>query len=256
MEIIRTEYKEDALGRYEELLLRRDNLRKTAEQLQIRYIREFGDLMVRSFETRIECIRKKKIIAYCQRLVNRGEKIDGAKLDSYIAREMESYQAELRELIGQNAAVKESQGVSSYDLYRIKKLYHGLAKLIHPDLHPAFADDPVLTDFWGQIVLAYEHNLLEDLEELDFRVRKYLGDKGDRDLEIVVPDLAGKIGRVEAEIDRITSTDPYLYKLFLSDEEAVAGRKRELQEEIDAYTDYSRQLDDVISQFKIERYYS
>lgn len=255
-DIIRIENSEDNLVRYEELLLRRDNLRKKAEQYQINYFKEFGDMIVESFTIRIECIKKKKIIAYCQQQINHGKPINGAQLDHYIQREMLEYQNDLDEMIRHNKAVKESEKISEYDLFKIKKYYHGLAKLIHPDLHPELELDSHIKEFWQKIVLAYEHNQLEDMEELDFQVRKYLEEKGGNDSEIVIPDLDKKIRRVEEEIDRITSTEPYLYRLLLEDAESVAAKKDELKAEIQSYTDYSRQLDEVIEQFSIERNYS
>ena len=255
-EIIKIENNEDNLARYEELLLRRDNLRKQAEQYQISYFKEFGDLIVESFTIRVECIKKKKIIAYCQQQINHGKPINGAQLDHFIEREMLEYQSELDAMIRRNKAVKESVTISEYDLYKIKKMYHDLAKLIHPDLHPEYGTDPQIMEFWNKIVLAYEHNQLEDMEELDFQVRKYLEDKDNTDSGIVIQDLDKKIRLVEEEIDRITNTEPYLYRLLLEDAESVAAKKAELKEEIESYTDYSRQLDEIIEQFSIERNYS
>ena len=49
-------------AKYEEVLLRRDNLRKDAESFHLEYIRVFGDLITESFRLKVECIRKKKMI--------------------------------------------------------------------------------------------------------------------------------------------------------------------------------------------------
>lgn len=255
-EIIKTENSGDNLARYEEVLLRRDSLRKKAEQYQINYFRVFGDLLVDSFTIRVECIKKKKIIAYCQMHVNQGKPISGASLDHFIEREMAEYKAELDALIGHNKAVKAGGTISEYDMFRLKKLYHGLAKLIHPDLHPELESDQQIREYWENIVLAYEHNQLSEMEELDFQVRKYLEGKGITDAEISVPDIGNKIKKVEDEIECITSSEPYLYRLLLEDEEAVTAKKEELRSEIDSYTAYSKKLDEVIEQFKIERNYS
>ena len=255
-EIIKTVNSEDSLARYEEVLLRRDSLRKKAEQYQISYFRVFGDLLVDSFRIRVECIKKKKIIAYCQMQVNQGKPINGTSLDHFIEREMSEYKDDLDAMIRHNKAVKESGSISEYDMFKLKKLYHGLAKLIHPDLHPELESDPQITEFWESIVIAYEHNQLADMEELDFQVRKYLERKGIDGAGIEVLDIDKKIKNVEAEIERITSTEPYLYRLLLDDEEAVEAKKEELRNEIDSYTAYSKQLDEVIEQLNIERSYS
>lgn len=105
-------------------------------------------------------------------------------------------------------------------------------------------------------MLAYEHNQLRDMEELDFQVRKYLEEKGNADIEIIIPDLGKKIRRTEEEIEIIINTEPYLYKLLLEDVEAVASKKEESRNEIELYKDYSKQLDEIIEQFNIERNYS
>ena len=51
--------------KYVELVKERDRLRKEAFQLRQEYIRVFGELILKVFEKKIECIRKKKMIAYC-----------------------------------------------------------------------------------------------------------------------------------------------------------------------------------------------
>lgn len=87
----------NGLSTYEELLLQRDSLRKQGEQYLVSYYQIFGDLLVESFELRIECIRKKKIIAYCQQQVNHGKAINGSALDRYIHREMAAYESDLKD---------------------------------------------------------------------------------------------------------------------------------------------------------------
>lgn len=49
--------KNTAYSKYEEVLLRRDNLRKEAEHYHMEYLRVFGDLITEDFEKKIECIR-------------------------------------------------------------------------------------------------------------------------------------------------------------------------------------------------------
>ena len=63
-------------ARYEELITRRDNLRKEAFQYHRVYVREFGDLILEVFRKKIECIQKKKTIEYCQAALNHGKAVD------------------------------------------------------------------------------------------------------------------------------------------------------------------------------------
>lgn len=251
MEIVKV--KNTSYSRYEEALLRRDNLRKEAEHYHMEYIRVFGDLITQAFEKKIECIRKKKMIAYCQRQVNAGKKISGVNLDSFIVQEMARYQEELLSMINDVRAVKDSKRVSASDFEKIKKIYYKLVKMIHPDMHPELADDEQIKDYWQRIVIAYTYNQLKDLEELELLVTSYLEENGQQVTDIEIDDLDDKIAAVEGEISNIISTNPYLYKMLLENEEEKLRRKQEYLDEIASYDIYSAQLDEVLTTFEIEK---
>ena len=57
---------------YERLLLERDARKKEAGGYFTEYMCEFGELINKVFEKKIDCISKKKSIAFCQAYVNRG----------------------------------------------------------------------------------------------------------------------------------------------------------------------------------------
>ena len=98
---------------YEEVLLRRDNLRKEAELYHLQFIKIFGDLITESFRIKVECIRKKKMITYCQRLMNLGKDINSSDLTKYIEKEMAEYQKELQDMIDDH---KMNGYTTEYDL--------------------------------------------------------------------------------------------------------------------------------------------
>ena len=64
------ENREELFTRYEELLLKKEQLLKDAESYRIAYIKEFGELTADVFKAKIECIRIKKNIAFCQAAVD------------------------------------------------------------------------------------------------------------------------------------------------------------------------------------------
>ena len=61
------------LEEYKKLIFKREKLRKDAWQVWIEYIKMFGELFERECILKIECIKLKKEIAFCQSRQNRGE---------------------------------------------------------------------------------------------------------------------------------------------------------------------------------------
>ena len=105
---------------------------------------------------------------------------------------------------------------------------------------------PQLMDLWNAITTAYNCNNLADMEELEVMVKNALETLKLGSLEIEIPDIESKIKAVEAEINRIISTDPYQYKYLLSDPKAVEEKRQALEEQKKNYIDYEKQLDEAI----------
>ena len=250
MDIVKV--KNISYAKYEEVLLRRDNLRKEAEKYHLEFIREFGDLITESFRLKIECIKKKKMIAYCQRMVNQGKDINGTSLNNFIEREMAEYNTQLEAMLQEVKAVNDAEDISPMELKKIKDIYYALVKLMHPDTHPELASDETLKDYWQRIVIAYRYNNLKDLEELDVLVRSYLESKESDGISLEIENIDKKIAAVEKEIEEIISTEPYLYKVMLADKREVEERKQEYRDEIEAFTNYSAQLQEVLDTFEIK----
>lgn len=231
-------------ARYEELINRRDNLLKEAFQYQRAYTREFGDRIVKLFEKKIECIRKKKTIEFCQAALNHGNTVDQAKLQEYLAKEMAAFQAQLEEMVRDNEMAKNASDISEKDLLELKRIYHRLAKRIHPDMNPGVTASKVLLDLWHRVSVAYECNDLKELQELEVLVMQALENADIEDLDI--PDIEDKIADLEKEITKIMETDPYLYQFILNDENAVADKNSSLDAEYRTYEDYGKELDTVL----------
>lgn len=240
-------------SKYEELLLRRDNLKKEAANIHLEYIRTFGDLIIESFKLKVECIRKKKMISYCQWHMNHGKTISYSALQDYISKEMESYENDLREIISDVKIAKEATAVSAAEARKIRSIYCQLVKKLHPDLHPDLFNDKTIREYWNRIVVAYTHSMLKDLEELEILVNIYLETNGIDTSGIDIRNIDEKIMAVEAEIEDIISNDPYQYRFILADEEECKSRKNSYENEIKSYREYSVQLDEILATFKIER---
>ncbi len=244
-EIIKVKNKD--YGEYEELLLRRDNLRKEAYLLQMEYIRIFGDLITDVFKKKIACIQKKKTISFCQAALNKGNTIDQNAMNAWIESEMKEYNECLQKMIEDNEAARNSETISKGELAKIKHLYHKLAKLLHPDINPKTDEIPELKRLWHMIVVSYQANLLKDLEDAEILVKRALETNNLTGIEIEIPDLSERIEAVREEIYKIKETEPYQYKYLLADDTAVKNKKESLQAELKEYTDYEQKLDEVLN---------
>ena len=242
-----------AYTRYEELLIRRDVIRKEAFHYQMDYLREFGELLSDVFEAKIKCIEKKKIIAYCQKKLNRGEKLLQSDIDQYINSVMADYYDELRFMLERNKGAKGGKVINELTYRKIKSVYYKIAKLIHPDMNPSLKDDETVKQLWNRAVVAYDCNELKELEEVLVLVNKYLDSINYQHVDLDIPDLNEKIFELNEEIEKILNTDPYQYKYLLSDNELVDEMKNDLTEELADYKKYEEELNEVIASFGIER---
>ena len=243
-ELIKTNQTE--YGEYEELLFERDQLRKEAGQIWTAYVREFGQLMTEVYEQKLECVKRKKTIAFYQAAINHGGTVDQKALEEYLAKEMASYYENLRKMMKDHETAKNAGMSSAYEVRRSKTLYRRIAKLIHPDIRPETDRNDTLRELWERTQTAYALNDVKALSELEVLVRKALKDLALGDAQAEIPDVAGRIEELKKEIREIKETEPYIHRALLGDPEAVQKKKDGLKEELETYRKYNRDLDQVI----------
>ncbi len=236
---------DEKMQQYQQLLLERDALRKEAGLYQAGYIHEFGELMTEAFAKKIEVIRRKKEIAYCQKKINHGETVDSRQMDAYIDSVMKEYQDSLNDLTTARDAAKEMRPLPEAECLRIKKIYHDLAKRMHPDIRPELAGDEQVQELWNRIVVAYQSNDLKGLEELAVLANAAIEGRG-LDGFVTVPGIGKRMDELVDEIEKIRSTDPYQYRYLLDDPEAVQAKREEYEKEIREYESYSAELKKVM----------
>ncbi|MCR5507774.1 MAG: hypothetical protein K6F34_03715 [Lachnospiraceae bacterium] len=236
---------ENDYDRYEELLLKRDHILKESESILIAYTREFGELMQTVFMRKIECIRLKKLIAYCQKQINRGLKIDMDEASDSVDTEMVTYYIDLMDMIERNEDAKNAQSVDELRYLRSKRIYRRLAKKLHPDINARTERDEELSMLWNRIVSAYQASDDNELENLEVLARKMLNELGDEGFEIVLDNIAERIVKLERTIGELITSEPYVYKDLLLDEDKVKEKKDKLNAELDEYTKYLAELTDI-----------
>ncbi len=230
-------------SQYEELLLRRDELEKDAEQILIGYTRIFGDITTEIFQLKIECIALKKSISYCVMLRNRGQSVNLEELQEFIAERMAVYQAELDEMIRQNELSKGSKKISAFQDREIKRIYRKIAKVLHPDISNVTEKYPSLADLFQRVIIAYNCNDYKELKELEVLVNRALEEVGEEKFELIIPDIQEKMEELEEEIRMITTTEPYLYQELLNDSARRQQKMKEFEEERDSYVEYKAKLE-------------
>jgi len=231
---------------YEELLLERDQLEKEAGQMWIAYQKEFGALIVEIYEEKIECIKCKKNIAYYQKAINCGGRVNASEMKKYLEKGMASYYSNLKKLIKDCEKAKASETSTSYEAERSKKLYLRLAKLLHPDLNPETDRSEKLKKLWIRILEAYGANDIKSLSELEVLVRRALKELGMGEIKIDIPDIEERIEELKREIETIKTTEPYVFRDLVDDDIAVENKKEELKKELEEYRKYHKELNEVI----------
>lgn len=244
--------KNASYDRYEELLLKRDQLLRECGGILTSYTKEFGELSALLFEQKVECIKQKKAIAYCQALINRGDSIDPSEMQNYLDQNMAMYYDELKRMLRENEQARESKVASLADERRAKKLYRRLAKTLHPDINPMTLENPVLEDLWNRIVVAYHGINPIELANLEILVNKAVSEMGMDSMEIDIPDIEERIQALEDEINEIITSEPYVWQDLLEDQEQVKAKKEALQKELDEYTKYHAELDSMLEQLIIQ----
>ena len=115
-------------------------------------------------------------------------------------------------------------------------------------MNPKTNEIPELKELWQRIVVSYRANDLEELEEAEILVNKFLVDHHLDGNEIKIQDIDTKIEKLKEQIQKIKETNPYQYRFLLQDQEAVQNKKRELQKDLEEYRVYEQELDQLLEQ--------
>ena len=240
----------------ERLILEKEDLLREAEQLRLGYLKEFGDYVAETYQAKMECIRIKKMIAYCDAFKEKGKPINKAELEVYVENDMKSFEKAYSDLIEDIADIRNTPVMSGAKEYRFKRMFARLAKRIHPQLRPETLKNSVLNEYWNQITTAYRFNNYDILKELSRLVQTWLKEQPDAFHGEPVTAGAELIQGIEEEIQTITSNYPYLYRYILESEIERNGQIQEFESETENYRNYAKQLEQQLETYKIEDLYA
>ena len=187
---------------YRSLIIKRDELKKQAEENQKYNYQMYDDLYKKYYGLMVECIFLKKRIAYCQRCKNHHIRIYKEELEGYMDVVKEDYMHELEELRTHKKRVK--QYLSDEDMKRAKKIFKRIIKRMNQD-HP----------LWKRALESYRYNNLNDLKDIEMLV-DYERQSIRKNLDIVY--LATQIERIKKEIESYENREPLPREEFLEKE--------------------------------------
>lgn len=242
--------KSASYARYEELLLKKEALKKEAEEYRFQYDKIFGSLNNETYEARMDCTRKRKIISYCQSVISLGDTINKKELDAFVEKAMEDYKSTLAYLL-EGDEPKNKSDTPTAPSKKAKTIYHRLAKLIHPDMNNDLKDDKTVQDLWNRAVIANNSSNSYELEEIEVLLMKYLESIHKKHSDIEIPNVEEKIFDLNRDIQKIIHTNPYQYKYILNNEDNIDKKREELSKELNDYIRYNKELTKEIEKFKI-----
>lgn len=239
--------------RYEELLLKKEAITKEAEQYKIKYNEIFNVLNNDVYEARMECVKKRETVSYCHNMLESGMLIYRSNLDAFVEKAMKEYKDTLNNILGIDDKKKKKNNDANY-VKQIKTIYRQLARLVHPDMNSNLKDNKIVQDLWNRTCIAYNCSNLQELEELEVLINRYLESINHNHIEIEIPDVDEKIFYLNREIEKMLHSNPYQYKYVIADQAIINAKKEELMKELEDYKRYSMELDKQINNFHIEEY--
>jgi hypothetical protein len=194
-----------------------------------------GNLEYKAYEVQCTVLRLKRKLELIQAKKNRQEKIILSQIEDTLDTEFAEYQEKLNEQMDKmNHAIKRSQSefLSDEESGELKKLYHAIVKILHPDLHPDLSKAQL--GLFENAVAAYKNGDLGVLRIIGEMVCKpVLPDTEQDTLTHLVQEkerLARLLQYVKDSIARIRSEYPYTLKDVVNDSEKTAARKAELED--------------------------
>ena len=124
------------------LIYQRDELALVeCKNIEMEYMLALGDLEYKAYELNCLVLRLKRKAEMIRARINRQEKIILSDIESALDEEFADYQARLEEQINRmNAAIERDKcpSLSEEAAGELKKLYHAVVKVLHPNFPPPF----------------------------------------------------------------------------------------------------------------------
>lgn len=224
------------------IVLEYQNSMFLANDIERRYNANFGILEVSKFKITIDVIKLKKKISFIIMMKNNNLTVDENEMERYAESELEAENLLYDELVERVKLSKMVYKISDEDERELKKIYYKIAKLIHPDLYPKYAEDEDLKNLWNKTLICYETGNLDELKLVLEAVLVITKDNN----EIDSKNLESKILDYKDRIQKIRTTKPYILEKYLKDAYTINEHKNELEDEISKLMEYQEALEEQV----------
>lgn len=231
-----------------------DMILQQGPMIEAKYIQAFGTLDRAVYEAFVRVSMLKRKIDLIQAYLNRNEPPDHERIELILQQELQTYQRELQRMEDWQVwseAMMKARKLSEEESKTMKKLYHDMAKALHPDLNPAQTD--AMRGLWHQVTAAYEDGDLPLLESLYDIFQARSGDMetdGSLDawdeLQQKYDSVKAKVNEYLEKLAKLEKNYPFKFEKMLRQPEKMAQRQRDMQEQIVAYGEQAEQLEEYL----------
>lgn len=207
------------------------------------YQQKIGAWELRGLQAQLAEMRARRRLEMAQAALNHGQQPVLAEIDNHLELELLGWQQKLKEAADalQAAGQRLESLLSEADWRQLKKLYHALAKKLHPDVNPGL--DAEQRRLWLRVQAAYEAGALDEMKALALLAEEPAPATAESTaLDSLRADgrtLRGQIAAVLQRIERCQAQPPFTLAAQLADEAWLAQRREEIEARI-AHLDAQR----------------
>ncbi len=229
------------LKEYESLLMYKAQLEKDCRFIEQEYYLKFGEPLLALLKLKLACAELKAKIAYCQKMRNQGLSPNEEEMNAYAKSNCTEAYFEYISAAGKKRhaeACHDGLFLDPESMDKLRSLFRSLVKMVHPDLHPERASDPLAYSVYDHALKAYKDNDLPRLIELFDLARLHFKEE-----EAEIEDLEEKIEAAKEQIHEIETTNPYLYHVYLDDADKGKELLIDLSKQSQEYESFKGELE-------------
>lgn len=238
------------------LVLERDELQLVeCKNLEMKYMLVLGGLEYKTYKAECQALRLKRKLELIQAKINRQEKPSVTDIEHQLDNEFEKYQDKLNEELNKmNEALERSKGefLSNADTKELKKKYHNIVKILHPDLHPKLSKEEL--QMFDNAVNAYKNGDLQTIRIIAEMLSGAEKAEGEQNSAVYLVKekerLSNMLQVIKDNITEIKQRYPYTEKELLSSQEKIDVRKADIEEMLHQYEDmiavYSAKIEEML----------